>query len=513
MKFLKLSQFVSRCRIAAGIYVLVLGATAAQAYVPDTRWTSTSSGSTGAEGNPITLTWGFARDGNAIPNESNSNLMAYLDNIFNVSSGGNNLAQRPWFSLFQDSFKRWAELGGVTFVYEPNDDGRRLESANGVRGVRADIRIGGANIDGANGTLAYTFLPNSITGGGDMVVDTSETTFFANSANNYRQLRNTIMHELGHAIGLSHVLSNSSDLLMEPFISAGFDGPQLDEIRGIHGYYGDALEKTNGGQGNDTYTLASALGSLTVGGNLSIGSDAAGTSQAVGASETDFVSITNSDDVDYYSFSVAGSAALSAVLMPLGGVFTQGAEGEAQASFNANARNDLSLTLFDRNGTSLLASANSAAAGQAEQLTGIGLSAAGQYYIRVAGASDSVQLYQLQLTATAAVQLLAGDYNRDGAVDAADYVVWRNTVGQVGASLIADGNGNGVIDAADYLVWRDNFGSAAATSSTIGNVESSAVPEPPTTVGVLVLAAAFYFGSKRNSRTRAASQARTKLTS
>ena len=35
---------------------------------------------------------------------------------------------------------------------------------------------------------------------------------------------------------------------------------------------------------------------------------------------------------------------------------------------------------------------------------------------------------------------LAGDYNLDGIVDAADYVVWRKTLGQSGTDLAADGN-------------------------------------------------------------------------
>ena len=46
--------------------------------------------------------------------------------------------------------------------------------------------------------------------------------------------------------------------------------------------------------------------------------------------------------------------------------------------------------------------------------------------------------------------LLAGDYNRSGTVDAADYAVWRRTLGQSGTELAADGNGNGFIDDADY---------------------------------------------------------------
>ena len=69
------------------------------------------------------------------------------------------------------------------------------------------------------------------------------------------------------------------------------------------------------------------------------------------------------------------------------------------------------------------------------------------------------------------------DYNRNGAVDAADYVAWRETVGQMGADLVADGNGNGQVDADDYDVWRANFG---RTSGATAGLPSSAlsVPEP-----------------------------------
>jgi thermolabile hemolysin len=71
---------------------------------------------------------------------------------------------------------------------------------------------------------------------------------------------------------------------------------------------------------------------------------------------------------------------------------------------------------------------------------------------------------------------LPGDYNQNGLVDAADYVVWRDTVGQMGAGLAADGNGDRQIDAADFNVWRIHFGSTmiAATASTLAPVSEPA---------------------------------------
>src|SRR5690606_27607676 len=44
---------------------------------------------------------------------------------------------------------------------------------------------------------------------------------------------------------------------------------------------------------------------------------------------------------------------------------------------------------------------------------------------------------------------LPGDFNRDGNVDAADYLVWRNSVGlEVGPGTLGDGNGDSRVD------WR-----------------------------------------------------------
>ena len=69
-----------------------------------------------------------------------------------------------------------------------------------------------------------------------------------------------------------------------------------------------------------------------------------------------------------------------------------------------------------------------------------------------------------------------GDYNHDGGVDAADYVVWRKTLGQSGAGLAADGNGNGMIDAGDFDQWRLHFGEL--NDIGMGAAASATVPEP-----------------------------------
>ena len=69
-------------------------------------------------------------------------------------------------------------------------------------------------------------------------------------------------------------------------------------------------------------------------------------------------------------------------------------------------------------------------------------------------------------------------------IDAADYVLWRNTLGQTGTGLAADGNGDMVVDQGDYQVWWDNFGqSSAALEQSV-----SPVPEPAALASLLILA-------------------------
>ena len=80
------------------------------------------------------------------------------------------------------------------------------------------------------------------------------------------------------------------------------------------------------------------------------------------------------------------------------------------------------------------------------------------------------------------VDSLTGDFNADGAVNAADYSVWRNSYGQTGGSLAADSNGDEVVNGADYAVWRENFDGAMTSPAT-----TSTVPAPEPSASLLLV--------------------------
>jgi hypothetical protein len=73
-----------------------------------------------------------------------------------------------------------------------------------------------------------------------------------------------------------------------------------------------------------------------------------------------------------------------------------------------------------------------------------------------------------------------GDYNGNGKVDAADYVLWRN-----GGPLQNEVATVGSVNAADYTAWRARFGNTAGSGAGAG--VNAVVPEPATLV-LLMLA-------------------------
>jgi hypothetical protein len=93
---------------------------------------------------------------------------------------------------------------------------------------------------------------------------------------------------------------------------------------------------------------------------------------------------------------------------------------------------------------------------------------------------------------------LSGDYNQNGIVDAADYALWRDTLGEMGNDLAADGNENGEVDNGDYNVWRSHFGNTAKLGggAFLRLSDNVSVPEPATHF-MLIMAGLARFACRR----------------
>ncbi len=106
-----------------------------------------------------------------------------------------------------------------------------------------------------------------------------------------------------------------------------------------------------------------------------------------------------------------------------------------------------------------------------------------------------IQAFTFTLSPSTVVSV-PGDYNHNGVVDAADYVLWRDTLNQsVPAGTGADGDGDGVVTQADYNFWRARFGNTSGS----GSLASANVPEPASLVACCVACGMITLASRRRA--------------
>lgn len=345
------------------------------------RWSETVTDGPGLrQGDPTTVTWSVVPDGTSVfgyagEPTADSNLRSRLNGIYGSSA--------TWIALLQQVFDRWSAITGLTYVYEPTDDGADMTDTDlppGQIGVRGDVRIAGHALDGNLGVLAYNFGPDF----SEMIIDTNDN-FFNDTSLNSLGLRNTVAHEHGHGLGLQHVCPINETKLMEPFLSRNFDGPQHDDLLAGNRGYGDPMEP------NDTSGTAADLGTLVPGTPIALTNR----------------SIDDNSDADFFAFQIDAASRITATMTPAGSTYPNASQSSTtgncnpSANFDSLRQHNLGIEVRDRNGTTVLASANTGGLGVAETISGLTLGTPGRYFVRVFGTTtNAAQLYGLNLQST-----------------------------------------------------------------------------------------------------------------
>ncbi|PHQ35629.1 tandem-95 repeat protein [Rhodopirellula bahusiensis] len=360
------------------------------------RWRTSALNPNGAPnlGDPITLTWSIVPDGTPMldPNTGNttgnSELVSFLDGVYG-SGATNEITEKPWFNIFANVYDVWSQGTGLNFVYEDDDDQSPWAGAAsiGEADVRADLRIAGAAIDGNYNVLAANYPPYGFGSNGldgDMIIDTSDSYYSdtANSAFDLNiELTNILAHEIGHGLGLAHVMPTNGTKLMEPFISANYYGPQEDDIFNINMLYGDAMEP------NDSIASAVHLGVLDL------------AAQTI----TDVSIDSPNSDVDVFAFTLNNPTEIDLVVTPVGTSYEEGEQGgDPPVSVDRQRQQDLQFRLLDGNGNEISLS-NDNTLGNAEFRANVQL-AEGSYAIEVSAYSGTdSQAYRMSVGNSARV--------------------------------------------------------------------------------------------------------------
>jgi hypothetical protein len=105
-------------------------------------------------------------------------------------------------------------------------------------------------------------------------------------------------------------------------------------------------------------------------------------------------------------------------------------------------------------------------------------------YVQFVGSNGSLG-YLNAMQIESSLTVLTGDYNNNGAVDAADYVVWRENLNT--NSTLLNNSLPGPIGPPHYAQWRANFGASS------GPGIAAVVPEPAAFIFNLLIVAGLVF--------------------
>lgn len=202
-----------------------------------TKWGNPALGTPGG-----VVTWSIAKAGEGLGR-------------FGVGASVNprNFLTFDYEKVIREALAEWSAAGDIEFI--------RVEDKGGAAGdgAIADMRFFFGAIPG--NIIGYAFYPTSGGApiGGDVLLATTSR------FNDERALfRGLVLHEIGHALGLGHV---ESDSILTPVISES--SLQADDIDGITQIYGpqDGADPVYDLRGTRKITILEGLDNLTLNGN------------------------------------------------------------------------------------------------------------------------------------------------------------------------------------------------------------------------------------------------------
>lgn len=364
------------------------------------RWSATATDGAGLlQGDGTTLLWSIAPDGLSVEGET-SNFISFLDSYYGAEPGGTDLTLRPWFPILSNGLDSLSSKTGLTFSYVTDDSASWGGTPS--NGSRGDIRFAGYDLP-TSGELGRATLP---TFGGDVLLDTANS-----SLTNSNLLRALLQHEVGHALGLGHVAVAGASALMGTG-NLPQNGPQFDDLYALTRLYGDRYEA---GAGNNGPATATNLGAIIPATPLAVGTDAGGL--GVLTNQTDFVTIDNDADYDYYRIETSGPTKITVELSPRGPTYSFApipAGGQGTQTLAAQVQSDLSFTLYGADGVTPIATIGQTGIGEAESLSQFDLPVAGDYFLAVGGADDANQFYRLDVATESSTPRISPTLYYDG---------------------------------------------------------------------------------------------------
>jgi predicted Zn-dependent protease len=330
---------------------------------------------------PQLITISFMPDGTLISAGSSGTVTSDLFATMNAR-----IPTSTWQDAILTAAQTWAQQANINFTVvadngTPSGQGNYQQGDPGM----GDIRIGAYNL-GPN-YLAGTYMPpaaNNYSIAGDTNFNDQQK---FNVGTTY-DLQTVALHELGHALGLSHSTTNGA--VMWPSYGGQRRSLTTDDINGIQAIYGarqpDAYAAGNGGNlvGN---VVGGALSLLGVGSSQN--SSDVNNSFQTATSLTSLINLTSlvaqannlniisTSDVHYFSFvAPAGTASTVTINVQSAGLSLLRPAVTVYAADQATVLGSAAGTGNDYNGDNLVVTVNGVTAGQL-------------FYVKVSGADKT----------------------------------------------------------------------------------------------------------------------------